>query len=52
MAKKGLGITIGVNFEDISSVKKKFEQLQEQVNKETKNGIKLGLDLIRFLLIV
>ena len=45
MAKKGLGITIGVNFEDISSVKKKFEQLQEQVNKETKNGIKLGLDL-------
>ena len=45
MAKKGLGITVGINFEDISSVKKKFEQLQGQVNKEAKNGIKLGLDL-------
>ena len=45
VAKKGLGITVGINFEDISSVKKKFEQLQGQVNKEAKNGIKLGLDL-------
>lgn len=34
----------GINFEDYASVKKKLDVLTNQINKETSNGIKLGIN--------
>ena len=45
MAKRGLGITIGIDFEDISSVKKKLESLQNQISKSVEAGIKLSIKI-------